>query len=56
MDAPLAGFTTTWVAVMVVPLVVPSTRTRLPFVMALAVVELVPFRYVVEDVFLMVTF
>jgi hypothetical protein len=41
---------------MVVPLVVPSTRTALPFVTALAEVELVPFRYVVEDAFLTVTF
>jgi hypothetical protein len=41
---------------MVVPLVVPSTRTGLPVVMALAEVELVPFRYVVEDALLTVTF
>jgi hypothetical protein len=41
---------------MVVALVVPSTRTGLPFVMALAEVELVLFRYVVEEVFLTVTF
>jgi hypothetical protein len=56
VDPPLAGCTTTCVAVMVVPLVVPSTRTGLAFVTARAVVELVPFRYVVEDVFLTVTF
>jgi hypothetical protein len=31
------------VAVIVVPLVVPSTRTLAPFVTALAEVELVPF-------------
>jgi hypothetical protein len=55
-DPPLAGCTTTCVAVMVVPSVVPSTRTGLPFVTALAEVDLVPFRYVVEDVFLTVTF
>jgi hypothetical protein len=55
-DPPLAGCTTTCVAVMVVPLVVPSTRTGLPVVMALAEAELVPFRYVVEDAFLTVTF
>jgi hypothetical protein len=55
-DPPLAGRKTTCVAVMVVPLVVPSTSTGLPVVMALAVVELVPFRYVVEDAFLTVTF
>jgi hypothetical protein len=41
---------------MVVPLVVPRTRTGAPFPMALAEVELVPFRYVVEDAFLTVTF
>src|SRR5450755_3749979 len=46
----------TCVAVMVVPLVVPSTRTLSPFVMALAEVELVPFWYVVEDASLTVTF
>jgi hypothetical protein len=40
----------TCVAVMVVPLVVPSTRTVSPGVMALAEVELVAFWYVVEDV------
>jgi hypothetical protein len=41
---------------MVVPLVVPSTRTGLPFVTALAELELVPCRYVVDDAFLTVTF
>jgi hypothetical protein len=41
---------------MVVPSVVPSTRTGSPFLMALAEVGLVLFRYVVEDVFLTVTF
>jgi hypothetical protein len=46
----------TCVAVMVVPLVVPSTRTLWPVVMALAEVELVPFWYVVEDASLTVTF
>jgi hypothetical protein len=46
----------TWLAVMVVPLVIPSTRTLSPFVMALAERELVPLRYVVEDTFLTVTF
>jgi hypothetical protein len=40
---------------MLVPLTVPSTRTLLPFLTALADVELVPFRYVVEDVVLTVT-
>jgi hypothetical protein len=33
----------TCVAVIVVPLVIPSTRTTSPVVMALAEVELVPF-------------
>jgi hypothetical protein len=41
---------------MVVPLVVPSTRTLSPFVMALAELELVPFSYVVEAALLTVTF
>ena len=40
----------------VVPLVVPSTRTSAPVVMALAEVELAPFWYVVEDASLTVTF
>jgi hypothetical protein len=39
----------TWLAVMVVPLVVPRTRTLTPFLMALAEIELVPFRYLVDD-------
>ena len=46
----------TCVAVIVVPLVVPSTRTVSPVVMALAEVELVPFWYVVEDASSTVTF
>jgi hypothetical protein len=46
----------TCVAVMVVPLVVPSTMTGSPVVMALAEVELVPFWYAVEDASLTVTF
>jgi hypothetical protein len=41
---------------MVVLLTVPSTRTDSPVVMALADVELVPFRYVVVDASLTVTF
>jgi hypothetical protein len=41
--------------VMVVPLVVPSTRTLWPFLMALAEIELVPFRYVVEEALSTVT-
>ena len=41
---------------MVVPLTVPSTRTLAPFLMAFAEIELVPFRYVVADAILMVTF
>jgi hypothetical protein len=46
----------TCVAVMVVPLVVPSTRAVSPVVMALAEVELAPFWYVVEDAWSTVTF
>jgi hypothetical protein len=55
-DAPLDGRTTTCVAEMVVALVVPSTRTGSPLVTPLAEVEVVPFRYVVEESFLTVTF
>jgi hypothetical protein len=55
-DPPSVGCTMTCVAVMVVPLVVPSTRTCSPVVMALAEVGLVPFWYVVEDASLTVTF
>jgi hypothetical protein len=55
-DRAWAGCTMTCVAVMVVPLVVPSTRTGLPFVTARAEVDLVLLRYVVEDVFVTVTF
>ncbi|MEU9446519.1 hypothetical protein AB0D42_37950 [Streptomyces sp. NPDC048304] len=36
-------------AVTIALLVHPSTRTGSPFATALAVAELVPFRYVVED-------
>jgi hypothetical protein len=46
----------TSVAVIVVPRVVPSTRTSSPVPMALAEVELVPFWYVVEDTSSTVTF
>jgi hypothetical protein len=42
-DPLLAGCTVTCVAVMVVPLVVPRTRTLSPVVMALAEAGLVPF-------------
>jgi hypothetical protein len=48
-DPTLVGCTMTCVAVMVVPLVVPSTRTPSPVLIAPAEVELVPFWYVVED-------
>jgi hypothetical protein len=41
---------------MVVPLVVPRTRTGSPVVTELAEVELVPFWYVVVDASLTVTF
>jgi hypothetical protein len=44
------------VAVIVVALVVPRTRTGTPAVTALAVVEVVPFWYVVADASLTVTF
>jgi hypothetical protein len=46
----------TCVAVIVVALTVPSTRTGSPAVMALAEVEPVPFWYVVVDALLTVTF
>jgi hypothetical protein len=46
----------TWLAVMVVPSVVPSTRTLSPSVTAAAEAELAPLRYVVEDAALTVTF
>ncbi len=46
----------TCVALMVALLVVPSARTRAPFVMEVAEVELVPRWYVVEDVSSTVTF
>ena len=46
----------TCVAVMVVPLVVPSTRTGAPAVTALAEAALVPFSYVVPDGSWTVTF
>jgi hypothetical protein len=45
----------TWLAVMVVPSTVPSTRTLSPFLVALADVALVPCRYSVEDAVLTVT-
>jgi len=41
---------------MVVPLVVPRTRTGVPVVMALAEAGLFPFWYVVEDASSTVTF
>src|SRR6202022_2611317 len=46
---PAVGWTMTCVAVMLVPLTVPSTRTGWPVVMALAEVKFVPFWYVVVD-------
>src|SRR5271166_5044078 len=52
----LGGCTMTWVAVMVVLSVAPSTRTGSPVVTALTVAALVPFSSVVEDASLMVTF
>jgi hypothetical protein len=57
LEDPLPVFCTViWVAVIVVPSVVPRTRTGSPVVMALDDVELVPFWYVVPDASLMVTF
>jgi hypothetical protein len=50
------GCTMTWPAVMVVPFVVPRTRTGWPLLTALAELFLVPFLYVVEETFLTVTF
>ena len=55
-DPLRAGSTMTCVAVMVVLLVVPRTRTLSPVVMALAEAGLVCFWYVVEDASLTVTF
>jgi hypothetical protein len=55
-EPPPVGCTMTCVAVMVVPLVVPSTSTYWPAVIALADVEVVPFWYVVEDASSTVTF
>jgi hypothetical protein len=49
------GCTMTWVAVMVVPLVVPRTRTDSPLLMAPAEVEPVPVVYLVEDALVTVT-
>src|SRR5437660_3595884 len=46
----------TWVAVMVVPLVVPSTRTASPLLIAPAEVERVPVVHLVEDALVTVTF
>jgi hypothetical protein len=40
---------------MVVPLVIPSTSTLSPFLMAVAAITLVPLRYVVVDVLPTVT-
>jgi len=48
-DPPTVVCTMTWVALMVVELTVPSTRTGSPLVMALFEAELVPFSYFVED-------
>jgi hypothetical protein len=52
----LGGFTMTWVAVMVLLSVVPSTRAVAPVVTALTEVWLVPFSYVVEEFSVMVSF
>jgi hypothetical protein len=50
------GCRVTWVAVTVVPLVVPSTRTGSPVVTAAADVEVEPLWYVVVDASSTVTF
>jgi hypothetical protein len=50
------GCTMTWLAVMIVPFVVPSARTVPPPLTALAEVGFVPFLYFVEATFLTVTF
>src|SRR5258706_15820419 len=50
------GCAMTCVAVIVVPLVVPSTSTPSPVAMAFAEVVFVPFSYVVEDATVTVTF
>jgi hypothetical protein len=55
-DPLLAGCTMICVAVMVGPLVAPSTRTGSPAVTALAEAALVPFSYVVADASWTVTF
>jgi hypothetical protein len=41
---------------MVVPVVVPSTRTLVPFLTAVAEIDFVPLRYFVEEAFVTVTF
>ena len=46
----------TWLAVIVGPLTLPSTRMVSPLLMALAEMELVPLRYVVEGALLTVIF
>jgi hypothetical protein len=53
---PPVGCRVICVAVMVVPFVVPSTRTSSPAVTALADDVLVPFRYVVDGASFTVTF
>jgi hypothetical protein len=55
-DALLVVCTMICVALMVVPLVVPRTRTGSPFVMAVAEIEVVPLWYFVDDASLTVTF
>jgi len=55
-DPRLPGCTMTWLALIVVPLVVPSTRTGWPTATALAAAELVPFWYVVDAASSLVTF
>jgi hypothetical protein len=56
LDPRVFGCTMTWVAVIVVPSVVPTTRAVLPLLTALTDADFVPFSYVVDDVSLTVTF
>jgi hypothetical protein len=55
-DVLLPVCTMTWVALMVVELTVPITRTWVPFLMALAEIEFDLFLYFVEDASSTVTF
>jgi hypothetical protein len=56
LDPLVIGCTMTCVAVIVVPLVVPTTRTVFPLPTARGDAAFVPFSYVVDDVSFTVTF